>query len=319
MPTARGAERERLDDVGSAADPGVEDDRQRRRPRRRRRAGSRARPARRWPGGRRGSSSRCRRCRRRGARRASSGWQMPLSSIGSVVSERSQARSSQLRRGLPNEHRPEPGRRRHVLLGRHGELGAEHRVGEVVGQAQALELREAGDRQVARSPAEGQGVERDDDRRVAGRLGAVDEALASAHGRSADRAGTIPGCRRARRRRPPAGPRVSVDAIIGTPVAAAARAVTRSPWPSGSQSPITPTGASISGVGSARAEQLDREVALGRADQHPRHSPQRWNASTLARCVCSSPAPPATYDHSSSVITSSARRSSSANDIGSWG
>ena len=42
----------------------------------------------------------------------------------------------------------------------------------------------------------------------------------------------------------------SVDAIIGTPVRAAARAVARSPWPSCAHRPITPIGAMNSGVGS---------------------------------------------------------------------
>ena len=44
------------------------------------------------------------------------------------------------------------------------------------------------------------------------------------------------------------GSSISVDATIGTPVSAEARAVARSPWPSSAHSAITPTGASISGV-----------------------------------------------------------------------
>src|SRR5262245_47832110 len=42
----------------------------------------------------------------------------------------------------------------------------------------------------------------------------------------------------------------SVEAIIGTPVSAAARAVVRTPCPSRSHKPITPTGHKKSGVGS---------------------------------------------------------------------
>ena len=51
--------------------------------------------------------------------------------------------------------------------------GAEDRVGEVVGDADALQERQVGELQVARAPAQQPGVERDDERRVAGRLGAA--------------------------------------------------------------------------------------------------------------------------------------------------
>lgn len=47
--------------------------------------------------------------------------------------------------------------------------------------------------------------------------------------------------------------------------------------------------------------------------------PQRSNASRLARCVRSSPAPPATYDHTDGDIARSARASNSAKAIGSAG
>ena len=48
-------------------------------------------------------------------------------------------------------------------------------------------------------------------------------------------------------------------------------------------------------------------------------TPQWSKAVRLLRWVCSSPAPPATYDHVPGGSASSARRSSSANDIGSEG
>ena len=47
--------------------------------------------------------------------------------------------------------------------------------------------------------------------------------------------------------------------------------------------------------------------------------PHRSNAVTLTRCVRSSPAPPATYDHTDGDIAAWALASSSANAIGSDG
>ena len=80
--------------------------------------------------------------------------------------------------GVAERERPEARGGLDVLLGGAFQARAEHRIAEVVGEAEALELREAGEGQVAWSPSQGQGVEGDDDRRVAGRLGAADEALA---------------------------------------------------------------------------------------------------------------------------------------------
>ena len=62
-----------------------------------------------------------------------------------------------------------------------------------------------------------------------------------------------------------------VEATIGTPVLAAASAVRRSPWPSGSQMPMTPTGASSRGVGQLGAEQRHGQVALGATHEHAGH------------------------------------------------
>ena len=108
------------------------------------------------------------------------------------------------------------------------------------------------------------------------------------------------------------GSSVSVDAIIGMPVVAAARAVTRSPCPSGSQRAITPTGANINGVGNVRPNSSTDRSRSAAPTSIRGISAHRSNASTLARCVRSLPAPPATYDHTCVLIASSARRSSSA-------
>ena len=81
---------------------------------------------------------------------------------------------------------------------------------------------------------------------------------------------------------------------MGTPVAAEARAVTRSPWPPGSQSPITPTGAIISGVGrrAPKSSTVRSRCAVPRSMRGM--SPHPPNAAQLAFWVRSSPAPPAT-------------------------
>ena len=86
----------------------------------------------------------------------------------------------------------------------------------------------------------------------------------------------------------------SVEAIIGTPVRAAASAVARSPCPSWAHRPITPIGAISSGDGSL--------IPKSSTDRSRRDAPTNirgirphWaNAATLARWVCSLPAPPAT-------------------------
>ncbi|PQM45445.1 hypothetical protein C1Y40_04408 [Mycobacterium talmoniae] len=108
------------------------------------------------------------------------------------------------------------------------------------------------------------------------------------------------------------GSAVSVDTIIGTPVAAAARAVARSPWPSWPQMPITPIGARNTGDGS-RIPNNSTDRSRSAAPMNIRGiSPQRSNAVTLARWVRSSPAPPATYDHTDGGIAACALASRSA-------
>ncbi len=102
------------------------------------------------------------------------------------------------------------------------------------------------------------------------------------------------------------GSAVIVEATIGTPVRAAARAVARSPWASCEQIPMTPTGAMKSGDGNVipnsstvRSRSLAPTSILG-------ISPQRSNAVRLVRWVCSSPAPPATYDQIDGGMATSA-------------
>ena len=66
------------------------------------------------------------------------------------------------------------------------------------------------------------------------------------------------------------GSTVSVEATIGTPVRAAARAVARSPCPSWAHNPITPMGAMNTGDGSVSPNSsTDRSRSFG-ADEHPR-------------------------------------------------
>lgn len=90
------------------------------------------------------------------------------------------------------------------------------------------------------------------------------------------------------------GSAVRVETTIGTPVAAAARAAVRSPRPSWAQMPMTPIGAMNTGDGKVRPN-ICTERSRSAAPTNMRGiRPQRSNASRLARCVRSSPAPPAT-------------------------
>jgi hypothetical protein len=118
---------------------------------------------------------------------------------------------------------------------------------------------------------------------------------------------------------PSNGSWLSVEASIGTPVVAAARAAAKSPWPSWVQIPITPIGARKIGVG-RRVPNSSTERSRSRSARNIRGTSPQWsNAVRLLRWVCSSPAPPETYDRVSGGNASSARRSNSANDIGSQG
>ena len=86
----------------------------------------------------------------------------------------------------------------------------------------------------------------------------------------------------------------SVEAIIGTPVAAAADAVARSPWPSWAHRPITPIGAISSGDGSVRPNNRTDRSRRAAPTNIRGITPHCRNALALARWVCSLPAPPAT-------------------------
>ena len=85
-----------------------------------------------------------------------------------------------------------------------------------------------------------------------------------------------------------------VEAIIGTPVRAAAAAVARSPCPSWAHRPITPMGAMNSGEGRVIPNSSTDRSRCTAPTNIRGITPQRRNALTLARWVCSPPAPPAT-------------------------
>ena len=110
-----------------------------------------------------------------------------------------------------------------------------------------------------------------------------------------------------------------VEAIIGTPVRAAARAVARSPCPSCAHRAMTPTGAIIAGDGRLSPRNSTDKSRSAAPTNMRGISPQLSKAVTLTRWVRSSPAPPATYDHIDGGIAACALASSSANDMGSDG
>ena len=86
----------------------------------------------------------------------------------------------------------------------------------------------------------------------------------------------------------------NVEAIIGTPVRAAAAAVARSPCPSWAHRPITPIGAMSSGEGNVIPNSpTDRSRSAVPTNMRGIR-PHSWKALALARWVCSLPAPPAT-------------------------
>ena len=86
----------------------------------------------------------------------------------------------------------------------------------------------------------------------------------------------------------------SVEAIIGTPVRAAAAAVARSPCPSWAHRPITPMGAINTGDGSLIPNSSTDRSRWVAPTNIRGIRPHCRNALTLARWVCSLPAPPAT-------------------------
>ena len=152
-------------------------------------------------------------------------------------------------RRVAEAHRPGDRRGAGVLLGRLLEAAAEHRVAEVVGQAQAAQLGERGVPQVARTPAERPGVEGDHDAGVPGGLGAADEALRELAVVRRVELVEAGGVARARAATSSIGSCISVEITAGTPDAAAARATSRSPCWLSCITPITPIGAMNRGVG----------------------------------------------------------------------
>ena len=100
---------------------------------------------------------------------------MPLTISGSLVSERSHGRSSQVS-GLPKIAAHVVTAARGSFSGGRAEQLGEARVGEIIGQAMAAQLGEVGGGEIARTPAGHPGVERHDDRLEAGLLGPPDQA-----------------------------------------------------------------------------------------------------------------------------------------------
>ena len=156
-----GAEGERLEHVGAAADAAVEEDRELAADRLgdRRQGVERAR-SRRRPGGRRGWRRRSRRRRGATASRASSTCWIPLTRIGSEVCSRSQARSSQVSAGFAWTPRKWPVGGALVLLrrllqARRGRPGP----GSSWRRRSPFEERQPGLLQVARLPAGDEGVD----------------------------------------------------------------------------------------------------------------------------------------------------------------
>ena len=108
----------------------------------------------------------------------------------------------------------------------------------------------------------------------------------------------------------------NVEATIGTPVRAAARAVARSPWPSWAQMPMTPIGAMKRGDGRVIPNRsTDRSRSAAPTNMRGMR-PHRSKTSQLARWVRSSPAPPATYDQTEGGSAVAALASNCAKAIG---
>ena len=103
------------------------------------------------------------------ASRASSGCRIPLSTIGSDVSERRNARSSHVTTLLMTcAQRPTVAC---VLLGRAFEIRPEDRIGDELGDAGPLQEGQVPVRQVGRAPAQQHRVERHDEHLISGLLG----------------------------------------------------------------------------------------------------------------------------------------------------
>ena len=204
------------------------------------------------------------------------------------VRSRSQARSSHVRVGSPNmpAHRStlSPAR---VL----GQGGVEGGVGEVVGDAGALEERQVGGVEVGRPPAQHEGVDRDDERRVAGGLGPADERRRDlAVGRPVELVPAGPGAGRLGHRLQGVGGggRLGEDEARG----GAARADASSP--SGCTIACTPIGASTTGAGMAVPSTVVDRSRRPTSRSIRGTIASRSKAARLARAVEPPPALPAT-------------------------
>ena len=203
-------------------------------------------------------------------------------------------RRSASRRRAP---RPAAGRRGSLVYCAMPSAAGERQVGEV---------------EVAGAPAEHVGVEGDDDRLAADRLGAGDERVDDARRPCSSRAGTSAGESPERRRRsPPSAPSPAWRSPSAAPGSRAAR------------------GHGVLGVAVRHLEHPDRgEAAAARAAGGRTARPRcrgcststsirgtircRSNAARLARAVRCWPAPPATYDQRLRAHPPLARRASSA-------
>ena len=173
---------------------------------------------------------------------------------------------------IAEQQRPLAGGRLHILFRRHGEAAAEDRVAGVIGQAQALQLREARQRQVARPPAQCQGVQRDHDGRESGGLGPAHQAFA--HLPVGGRVELEPprsiaelgrhGLHRILRQR--GGDHRDAHGGRGTRGC-------QVPVPVGGAQPDHSHGRQQQRRSQAPPEQLHRQVPLRRGGEHPRHQP----------------------------------------------
>ena len=179
----------------------------------------------------------------------------------------------------------------HVLLGRALEGGAERRVREELRGARALEERQVAVGEVRGPPAQEHGVQGEDDRRIAGRLGAPDQALGDrlvlgpVELEPARRVAVRLGDLLERMR----GGRAGHD-TAARPRRPRRRRRAR---PRGGRSPARRSAR----AGRARASPSQHgraEVALGDVAQHARDDAPAANASRFARIVAPVPAPPQT-------------------------
>ena len=115
------------------------------------------------------------------------------------------------------------------------------------------------------------------------------------------------------------GSDVSVPTKKGTPVRTEARTQAMSPCPSWATTPMTPMGAMKIGDGKRIPNNSTDMSRCSGAIPMRGYRPHRLKASQLARWVCSSPAPPATYPSTFGVIAADAFASNSSNLMGYWG